>query len=167
VHLDNPPARSAGLWIYEICVQDRENSGGEYADMIPIPPPSCIHLWRGWGSAANPGPCPISANLFRVFFVNIPPPTRHPERSASQIDRLTQRLWRAVEGPRRCLCLPMLFGAFQPPSPNRPARYGLSPGAENQELANILLCPAPISTCSADPIVGLRWLKKLRTAWVR
>ena len=26
---------------------------------------------------------------------------RHPERSASQIDRVTQRSWRGVEGPRR------------------------------------------------------------------
>jgi hypothetical protein len=33
---------------------------------------------------------PISANLFRMFFVNIPQ-SRHPERSASQIYRLTQR----------------------------------------------------------------------------
>ena len=40
--------------------------------------------------------------------------------------------------------LPMLFGAFQPPSPPR-----FFPGAENQELASILLCPAPTSTFSA------------------
>jgi hypothetical protein len=44
---------------------------GEYADMIPIPPPGCIHIWRGWGSAANPGPCPTSANLFRMFFFKL------------------------------------------------------------------------------------------------
>ena len=31
------------------------------------------------------------------------PQGRHPERSASQIYRLTEGLWRAVEGPRRCL----------------------------------------------------------------
>jgi hypothetical protein len=29
------------------------------------------------------------------------PQGRHPERSASQIYRLTEGLWRAVEGPRR------------------------------------------------------------------
>jgi hypothetical protein len=29
--------------------------------------------------------------LFRMFFVKLPQ-TRHPERSASQIDRLTQRV---------------------------------------------------------------------------
>jgi hypothetical protein len=52
--------------------------------------------------------CPIRANL---FFVN-PPQTRHPERSAPQIDRLIQRMWRAVEGPRQCLiyrCCSELF----------------------------------------------------------
>jgi hypothetical protein len=32
-----------------------------------------------------------------------PPQNRHPERSASQMDRVTQRLWRGVEGPRRRL----------------------------------------------------------------
>jgi hypothetical protein len=31
------------------------------------------------------------------------PQGRHPERSASQIYRLTEGSWRAVEGPRRCL----------------------------------------------------------------
>jgi hypothetical protein len=31
------------------------------------------------------------------------PQGRHPERSASQIYRLPEGLWRAVEGPRRCL----------------------------------------------------------------
>src|ERR1700683_513032 len=36
-----------------------------------------------------------------MFFVKLPQ-NRHPERSASQIDCVTQRLWRGVEGPRRC-----------------------------------------------------------------
>ena len=31
------------------------------------------------------------------------PQTRHPERSAPQMDRVTKRSLRAVEGPRRCL----------------------------------------------------------------
>jgi hypothetical protein len=46
-----------------------------------------------WGSAVE-GPA-----------VSLPvlPQNRHPERSASQIDRVTQHLWRGVEGPRRCL----------------------------------------------------------------
>jgi hypothetical protein len=47
--------------------------------------------------------------IFRVFFTPNRllflklPQGRHPERSASQIYRLTEGLWRAVEGPRRCL----------------------------------------------------------------
>jgi hypothetical protein len=46
-----------------------------------------------------------------MFFVKLLQ-NRHPERSALQIDRVTQRLWRGVEGPRRCLVYPrssMLF----------------------------------------------------------
>src|ERR1700733_9173137 len=40
-----------------------------------------------------------------MFFFKLPQ-TRHPERSASQIDCVIQRLWRVVEGPRRCLFCP-------------------------------------------------------------
>jgi hypothetical protein len=36
-------------------------------------------------------------------FLPNPPQTRHPERSAARIYRVSQLLWRAVEGPRRCL----------------------------------------------------------------
>jgi hypothetical protein len=64
---------------------------------------------------ARRGACRMSANLSRKFFVRLPQ-NRHPERSASPIDRVTQRLWRGVEGPRRCL-IPMLLGAFRPPKP--------------------------------------------------
>jgi hypothetical protein len=40
----------------------------------------------------------------RMFFCfSTPQQNRHPERSASQIDHVTQRSWRGVEGPRRCL----------------------------------------------------------------
>src|ERR1700727_886710 len=46
----------------------------------------------------HPGLHPISANLFGMFFVKLPQ-NRHPERSASQIDRVTQRLWRGAEEP--------------------------------------------------------------------
>ena len=35
-----------------------------------------------------------------MFFVKLPQ-NRHPERSASPIARVIQRLWRGVEGPRR------------------------------------------------------------------
>jgi hypothetical protein len=42
-------------------------------------------------SGALEGLRPISANLFRMFFVKLPQ-NRHPERSASQIDRVVQGL---------------------------------------------------------------------------
>jgi hypothetical protein len=167
--------------------------------------------------AVNPGPCPISANVFRVFFVKTPtesssrlprlavgeavtfldcaspstkagcpiqarfwlewdttaldapffvipsvaersavcpgsrtkvsvplvlPQNRHPERSASQIDRVTQSLWRGVEGPRRRL----IAHAALSFSTTGPARF--FPGIENQDLASILLSPAPTPTFS-------------------
>ena len=51
------------------------------------------------------------------------PQNRHPERSASQIDRLAQGLWRGVEEPVPSVAegtsavpiLHMLLGAFRPP----------------------------------------------------
>jgi hypothetical protein len=61
---------------------------------------------------------PICANLFRMFFVKIPK-NRHPERSASRIYRVTQRLWRGVEGPRRCLSYPCCSDFFDHRSPHR------------------------------------------------
>jgi hypothetical protein len=45
------------------------------------------------------------------------PQNRHPERSASPIDRLTQRLWRGVEGPRRCLSNPCCSELFNHRNP--------------------------------------------------
>ena len=34
------------------------------------------------------------------------------------MDRVTQRLWRGVEGPRRRFIYPLLLGAFRPPKPD-------------------------------------------------
>ena len=39
------------------------------------------------------------------------------ERSASPIDRVTQRLWRGVEGPRRCLIYTCCWELFDHRSP--------------------------------------------------
>jgi hypothetical protein len=51
---------------------------------------------------------------------------RHPERSASQICRVTQRLWRGVEGPRRCLSYACCSELFNHRSPRTgPARHAL------------------------------------------
>ena len=60
------------------------------------------------------------------MFFSKHPQNRHPERSASQMDRVTQRLWRGVEEPvpsaaegtSAVLIFPMLFGAFRPPKPD-------------------------------------------------
>ncbi len=45
------------------------------------------------------------------------PQNRHPERSASPMDCVTQRLWRGVEGPRRCLFYPCCSELFDHRSP--------------------------------------------------
>ena len=65
---------------------------------IKMPP-----LSRYKGSAVRPG------SRTKVSVPLVLPQTRHPacpglpwERSASQIDLVTQLLWRGVEGPRRC-----------------------------------------------------------------
>jgi hypothetical protein len=76
---------------------------------------------------------PMGANLSRVFFVKTPT-NRHPERSASQIYRVIQRLWRGVEGPRRCY-LTDAVRSFSPTEPHRAGPPRSFPGAENQELA--------------------------------
>jgi hypothetical protein len=60
---------------------------------------------------------PISANSFRMFFVKLPQ-NRHPERSASQIYCVTQRLVARSRRTSAVLILPMLLGAFRPPKPD-------------------------------------------------
>jgi hypothetical protein len=100
------------------------------------------------------GRSPISANLSRMSFVKLPQ-NRHPERSASQIDCVTHRLWRGVEGPRRCyLTHAVRSFSTTEPAPGGPRRS--LPGTENQELASILLCPAPTSTFSEDVPVTIK-----------
>ena len=42
-------------------------------------------------------------SAYSTSCIQSPRQSRHPERSASQMDRVTQGLWRGVEGPRRCL----------------------------------------------------------------
>jgi hypothetical protein len=58
------------------------------------------------GSAVRPG------SRTKVSVPLLLPQNRHPERSASQIDRVTRRLWRGVEGPRRCLIYPCCSELF-------------------------------------------------------
>jgi hypothetical protein len=58
------------------------------------------------------------------------PQNRHPERSASQIYRMKQRLWRGVEGPRRRLSYRCCSGLFD----HRSQRTGSSGESEKQTL---------------------------------
>jgi hypothetical protein len=92
-------------------------------------------------SLPNPGLRLRRANLLGCFSSKLPQ-NRHPERSASQIDRVTEHLWRGVEGPRRCLSYPCRSDLFDHRSPHRRFPPRSSTGAENQELASTLLCPA-------------------------
>jgi hypothetical protein len=68
------------------------------------------------------------------MFSSTLPQIRHPERSASQIYRVTQGVWRGVEEPvlsvaegtSEMLIWSPLFGAFQPLGPSV-----FFPGVEN------------------------------------
>jgi hypothetical protein len=77
------------------------------------------------GSAAE-GSAVRSGSRTKVSVPLVPPRNRHPERSASQIDPLTQRLWRVVEGPRRCL-FTHAARSFSTTEPHR-AGHGVSLG---------------------------------------
>ena len=67
----------------------------------------------------NLGLHPISANLLGMFSSKLPQ-KRHPERSASQIRRVTHRLIARSRRTPRVLILPMPLGAFQHRSPHWP-----------------------------------------------
>jgi hypothetical protein len=70
------------------------------------------------------GPAVRPGSRTKVSVSLVLPQNRHPacpgspwERSASQIDRVTHRLWRGVEGPRRCLSCPGCSELFDHRSP--------------------------------------------------
>jgi len=73
---------------------------------------------------------PGTIGFHLALCVSNSPQNRHPERSASQIYRVTQRLWRGVEGPRRCLSYPGCSELFNHRSPHRadPPRHRLGDG---------------------------------------
>jgi hypothetical protein len=97
--------------------------------------------------AANPRPCPVALPCLGCFASKLTQ-NRHPERSAPQIYRVISAWWRGVEGPLRCLSYPRCSELFNHRAhlAGPPRSF---PGAENQELASILLCPALTSTFSA------------------
>src|ERR1700760_3432326 len=69
-------------------------------------------------------PCVFLRTQSDVF--QPPPQNRHPERSASPIYRITQDLWRVVEGPRRCL-LADAIRSFPAKKPSYIAQFDASP----------------------------------------
>ena len=84
------------------------------------------------GLAENlPGRSPIGANV--GCFSSKLPQNRHPERSASQIYRVTERLWRGVEGPRGCLSYSCCSKLFSTEARTGQAPLGAFPNAEKQE----------------------------------
>jgi hypothetical protein len=84
-------------------------------------------------SGGAEGPAVRPGSRTKVSVPLVPPQNRHPacpglpwERSAPQIDRVTQRLWRGVEEPVLSVVegtsaapiYPMLLGAFRPLQPD-------------------------------------------------
>ena len=81
-------------------------------------------------SGGAEGPAVRPGSRTKVPVPSVLPQTRHPERSASQINRMTQPLWRGVEEPvlsvaegtSAVLISPMLLRAFRPPKPDETQR---------------------------------------------
>ena len=67
---------------------------------------ACPERSRRTSKVLNDPCCSFGCFSFKL------PQSRHPERSAARIYRVTQRLWRAVEGPRRCLLYPCCSERF-------------------------------------------------------
>jgi hypothetical protein len=107
---------------------------------------------RKSGGAEGPAVRPGSRTKVSVPLVL--PQNRHPERSASLIDRVTQRLWRGVEGPRRCLsyaCCTELFNTKPAP--------GFPWSREPRTCRHLAMSPGYIY--GGDPVTGPRWSKNL------
>jgi hypothetical protein len=106
----------------------------------------------------SPDHSPTSANLFGklknprrgCFRISNSPQKRHPERSASQIRRVTQSLMARSRRTPAALNLPMPLGAFRPPMPVAGGLGTVFPGGREQEL---------IASCvpQEDPVLGLQW----------
>jgi len=75
----------------------------------------------------------LKRSLVWIFFFKAPQ-NRHPERSASQIFRVTQRLMARSRRTPRMLILPMPLGAFQPPKPAPGGPATVFPWGREQEL---------------------------------
>jgi hypothetical protein len=115
-------------------------------------PPLC-HPERSRGICSAPG------SLTKVFPLVLPQ-NRHAERSAPPIDRVIQRLWRGVEGPRRCLSNPCCSELFnhRARTGRAPLRFTLGPRTKNW-LASCYVRRLHLHSRQPDPVVGLRWSK--------
>jgi len=90
------------------------------------------------------------AHLTDVFLLSTPQQNRHPacpgvpwERSAAQIYRPTQRLWRGVEGPRRRLSSPCRSELFNHQSPTTGSCCGTQLMAGHSTMLESSWFPAP------------------------
>src|ERR1700733_15679366 len=100
----------------EATLFDRKSGAAEGPAAAPAGNSICLSL--GIRSAVRPG------SRTKVSVPSVFPQNRHPacpglpwERSASPMDLVIQRLWRGVEGPRRCLsylCCSELFNHGSP-----------------------------------------------------
>ena len=90
-----------------MCHSDRSAHGlrPTQGDEKRLGPASTLH-----GTVALSIVIPRACDFFDLFVFSAllagcfsPPQSRHPERSAARVYRITDGLWRAVEGPRRCL----------------------------------------------------------------
>ncbi len=104
-----------------------------------------------------PGTTPIRAALFGCYSSNSPQ-NRHPERSASQIYRVTQRLWVRSRRTSRMLILAMLLVPFRAPKPENGIAQRRAYGAQ-QDAAVFVLGPWGKTVAQPLEAGGLRRLK--------
>jgi hypothetical protein len=114
-------------------------------------------------------PRPIGANVFGMFSSKLPQ-NRHPERSASQIYRVTQRLVARSRRTPEMLILPMPFTPFQPPkpAPRAPATVFPAPRTRTGRLQCTKRCTPDHQVRTEERICSRAWVvEKLRTASTR
>ena len=88
------------------------------------------------------------------------PQKRHPERSASRIYRVTQRLWARSRRTSRMLILALLLRAFQPPKPASRGEPPRSfPRGREQEPLHLAVFRRLHLRC-ANPVLWLRCSKR-------
>jgi hypothetical protein len=134
--------------------------------------------WPNFLAASGNGMRGLVADsrLWTLFFcISNSPQNRHPERSASQIVRVTRCLVARSRRTPTVLYLLVLFGAFQPLQPfSVSARYANKQGTWKVSLRPIAastwitaherIYARPLARTRQIPIFRLRWLKSSETA---